>query len=82
MLRPNTKKRFNQLIFWVYFSVSVILTYLLFQIYVIDSADKKRFEETGLVSSMHSGHFIMQIHTGKNHKNFLNVINLCESLFT
>lgn len=24
--------------------------YLLFQIYVIDSADKKRFEETGLVS--------------------------------
>ena len=33
------------------------LMYLFFQIYVIDSADKKRFEETGLVSLMHCCHF-------------------------
>lgn len=31
--------------------------YLLFQIYVIDSADKKRFEETGLVSLMYCFYF-------------------------
>ncbi len=49
-----------------FFSANFIVAYLFFQIYVIDSADKKRFEETGLVSLMHSCHFCMQIHSEKN----------------
>lgn len=38
------------------YQFAIALMHLLFQIYVIDSADKKRFEETGLVSLMHSCH--------------------------
>lgn len=33
---------------------------LFFQIYVIDSADKKRFEETGLVSVLHRSELCIQ----------------------
>lgn len=70
MLRTKTFYCYMCLLF------NFILTYLLLQIYVIDSADKKRFEETGLVSLMHSCHFYMQTHSDKNHKNYLNVIKL------
>lgn len=50
--------------------------YRLFQIYVIDSADKKRFEETGLVSLMHSSHICMKIQSDETDDNDLNVIPL------
>lgn len=48
----------------------------LFQIYVIDSADKKRFEETGLVSMMHSSHIYMKKLSDEANESDLNVIPL------
>ena len=63
MLKP---KIYIFLIF-VYVSTYFTLMSLFFQIYVIDSADKKRFEETGLVSLMHCCRFCTQIHSERHH---------------
>lgn len=71
-------KSWIQKLFITEFSVFIHLTLMcrLFQIYVIDSADKKRFEETGLVSMMHSSHIYMKILSDETDENDLNVIPL------
>lgn len=53
-LQPHITQAQNNNTFKI--PIYLALMRLFFQIYVIDSADKKRFEETGLVSLMHSCH--------------------------